>query len=948
MAPMNYTLIEDTSQLPLLNPELASRKTLKLRLSNGLEALLISDPQADQSAAAVCVGAGSWNDPLEYPGMAHFCEHMLFMGTQKYPNENAFFSNISNYAGSTNAYTAANQTVYMFSAQASGFLTLLDQFAHFFIDPLFNPSHIAREMHAVDQEFAKNVENDSWREYMVFKETGNKNHPNRMFSIGNSETLSQIPQSALKTWNRENYGAERMHAVLYSSLPIETLKEAAIQAFSEVPQSPKNTLDHLQPIFSKEQQGHILFIKPIQNRQRLTLSWELPPVLSDDKTKSAETLAYALQRGQKYGLYETLKEERLIDTMFAAVDELGGPQHRFFQITLELTKQGIEQVERVILRCFEAIAGLRVTGVPLYLFQEKNAMAKLNYQYQERQDPFSYITRLGDTLPDEDLASFPREILLATQYSPEKIALAIDRLKPESCVISLMASPEVTQVPPNRKERWLGAEYAIRPIPESWLTQWAHAKPNPNIRLADPNPFIPEHLSLAPDGPAAPISIATGDFGSAYYVRSPEFGTPNSVYHLHIRSPELSSTARSTVLASLYLDHLTDLLHPTLTAASAAGLSCSFSSDASSIHFQISGYSEKAPLLLQEVTQQMPLSPPTAEQFAIYVDRHEKEYLNAQKKLAAIQAKELLDAIVDQDRTTNSQKFGALQEISYENFLEFHSKLFETTYLEALFAGNLTLKEAESAWLDVIHVLGKAPYPKEEHRKTQIVQFNEQGGPYQITQRTDVQGNATILLLDEGHFTFKARAAQEILAAPLKDAFFNELRTKQKTGYIAQAAATEMEERLFQYFVVQSNSHQPEDLLYRFEQFLEEYNDALSENISSARFETLKASQINSLKTRFRNLQDKAALWDQLAFDREGDFAFIQKRIDGLSQLSYDDFLKQASEFLTRDNRKRLAILFEGKLALPFAYAPIEIQQIEEIATYAPRDKKPLEEAIPK
>ena len=46
-------------------------------------------------------------------------------------------------------------------------------------------------MHAVDQEFAKNIENDLWREYMVFKETGNPDHPNARFSIGNSETLSQ-------------------------------------------------------------------------------------------------------------------------------------------------------------------------------------------------------------------------------------------------------------------------------------------------------------------------------------------------------------------------------------------------------------------------------------------------------------------------------------------------------------------------------------------------------------------------------------------------------------------------------------------------------------------------------------------------------------------------------------------------------------------------------------
>lgn len=938
MAPMNhYTVIEDTSQLNFLNPDLKNRQSTKLRLCNGLEALLVSDPQADQSAAAVCVEVGSWSDPLEYPGMAHFCEHMLFMGTKKYPAENDFSTYISDYAGLTNAFTAPNRTVYMFSAQANGFLSILDRFAHFFIDPLFNTGCIAREMYAVDQEYAKNLENDGWREYMVFKETGNSKHPNRMFSTGNSETLGKIPQSALKKWHRENYGAEKMHLVVYSSLPLETLREAVLQVFDEVPVSSKECLDHSEKLTSADQIGHITYIKPIQNKQTLTLSWELPPELSNDETKSADIVAYALRRGQKYSLYEKLKEEKLIDSMSVRVDELGGKQHRFFQLTLDLTRQGIDEIETVGLRCFEAIAGLRETGVPAYLFHEKNEMAQLNYQYQERQDPFDYIMKLGDSISEENLSSYPRNSLLSTEYDGEKIKLTLSLLTPDQCSISLLASPELTHIAPTRKEKWLGAEYTIRPIPPKWITAWQAAQPNEEIRLAGPNPFLPEHLAIAAEGNSIPELIADHEGGTAYYVRSPEFGVPDSIYHIHVFSPEIDPSARSSVLVSLYIDHLTDLLHPTLAAAHSAGLSCFFDLERSHLHFQISGYSEKAPLLLAEVAKQMPLNPPTMEQFAIYVARHEKAYQNGQKELAARQAKELLDSIVNQDKTTKRQKLEALRQLTYEDYIEFHNRLFETTYLKALFAGNLSLKEAESAWLDVVHFLGKAPYPKEEHPITKIIQLPD--APYQISQSTEVQGNATLLLLDEGNFTYEKRAVQEVLAATLKEAFFNELRSKQKTGYIAQSDATEMEERLFQYFLVQSNSHQPEDLLYRFEQFIEEFNDSLAQNIPQERFETLKTSLISSLQNRFRSLKDKTSLWDRLAFERDGDFDFVQKRIEGLTQLSYEGFLEQSHSFLSRDNRKRLAVLFEGKLAAPFAYQTIGIPQLSDMAVYAPRIK---------
>jgi hypothetical protein len=54
-----------------------------LLLDNQLKCLLISDPLTDRSAASVDVHAGYMLDPKEFPGLAHFCEHMLFMGSKK-------------------------------------------------------------------------------------------------------------------------------------------------------------------------------------------------------------------------------------------------------------------------------------------------------------------------------------------------------------------------------------------------------------------------------------------------------------------------------------------------------------------------------------------------------------------------------------------------------------------------------------------------------------------------------------------------------------------------------------------------------------------------------------------------------------------------------------------------------------------------------------------------
>lgn len=50
-------------------------------LSNGIKCVLVHDATAKMPAAAMSIHAGQLNDPIALPGLAHFCEHMLFMGT---------------------------------------------------------------------------------------------------------------------------------------------------------------------------------------------------------------------------------------------------------------------------------------------------------------------------------------------------------------------------------------------------------------------------------------------------------------------------------------------------------------------------------------------------------------------------------------------------------------------------------------------------------------------------------------------------------------------------------------------------------------------------------------------------------------------------------------------------------------------------------------------------
>ncbi|KAK7686842.1 hypothetical protein QCA50_009917 [Cerrena zonata] len=75
------------------------------------------DANSDKSAAALDVNVGSFADKkYNVSGLAHFCEHLLFMGTEKYPEENEYSSYLSKHSGYSNAYTAAEHTNYYFES----------------------------------------------------------------------------------------------------------------------------------------------------------------------------------------------------------------------------------------------------------------------------------------------------------------------------------------------------------------------------------------------------------------------------------------------------------------------------------------------------------------------------------------------------------------------------------------------------------------------------------------------------------------------------------------------------------------------------------------------------------------------------------------------------------------------------------------------------------------
>ena len=81
-APPNFTLLPTP-----IKGDADWRDFRTLRLSNGVTVCLVHDPQAKTTAAGATTAVGAAQDPRSLSGLAHFCEHMCFLGSKKYPGE---------------------------------------------------------------------------------------------------------------------------------------------------------------------------------------------------------------------------------------------------------------------------------------------------------------------------------------------------------------------------------------------------------------------------------------------------------------------------------------------------------------------------------------------------------------------------------------------------------------------------------------------------------------------------------------------------------------------------------------------------------------------------------------------------------------------------------------------------------------------------------------------
>jgi insulysin len=935
-----YREVKDTGDLPILSPAFADRKTDKLILANELQVYIISDPKAEKSAAALVVETGNWQDLKDAPGTAHFTEHLLFVGNEKYPGEGDYSGFLTQNGGTDNGTTNTLETTYMFSVNTPAFPEALDRLSQSFKKPLFKSLDTAR--HAIDQEFLGDKESDWWRQYQVTRALSNPESPNRNFGIGNISTLSKLSQEQMMDWYQKHYSANLMHLVVYSSLPIDQLKSLVVEDFSDIQ-------DRNLPRFKSEinftdskYNGNFIYITPLKNVRQLTVTWEMPKKFVQMINSQPDLfVAYVLGDQGPNSLIANLKKNQLAESL--DLNKLRfSPDDETFSITIGLTEKGLKQVNTVIQELFAAISNFKKKGVPKYLFDDIQTMQKIGYQYPSQAKAFDMVTGYAKLIPYEDLASFPQKSLVISQFDRKAVNEFLDTLTPSNAQYYILANPNEIGVKNDLIEPWMQVPYSIKPIPQKDLKAWALAK-DPNIHLLPNNIYVPENLKLVnpvrkENASPHPITIVNDEKGVLYYSPDELYLMPQVYCSFTIKTPQVDDgNPRSAVLADLYQTAITEALKTTSYPALIGGLNGSIKTDNYAITVAIDGYNDKASLFFEEILKKLKTTKPSQEAFVLYKDRLLRGYQNFDKGLSLAVANQMTASILTQGSSTNKDKAKAIANITYKDFIDFTAKLFEQTYVEGLIYGNVTKEQALGFWNNLGATLSSKAFPKEKRKEINMVELPQNKGPFYFLFDENSQGNAAVLCINAPQFSFKNFAAQQILSLTMNDSFFDELRNKQQTGYIVSSGIKESKQHLYNYFMDLSYTNDPVDLLARFEVFIDSSLQKMDIILSAKQFEAIRQTVIGTLSAPPKNLKDMGEKLNILAFQYGGDFDFIAKEIKGAKELTREECIKFANETLGKDNKKRFAILIRGNIPLQtkFDYTQLKtLSDLKKISEY--------------
>lgn len=938
-----------------------SRNYTVLSLPNGLRALLVSDVDGNVSAASMDVAVGSFSDPRSTEGLAHFCEHMLFLGTSKYPKEGEYSGYLSSHGGYDNAFTFTQETNYYFAVDSSYLEEALDRFAQFFVSPLFRSDAVSREIHAVNAEHEKNLLSDEWRAWQLLKHVSNPGHPFSMFSTGSLQTLnhSNILNTLVGFYDRY-YTANQMQLVVYGREPTPILSSWVTKYFSDIKTTPIatpetfNSTSFPPPTYT----GTIVYFRSMTDTPRLHLVWQTPPLQDSYRMGVASFLSNLLGTESAGGLADALKRQRWV-THLEAGTLLDTDSYTLFQMTVDLTTFGLSHVPDVVAAVFKYCQLLAsLNGDQLrYLWNDHVNIAQIKFDYSPKSKPGDYVVNIAKHMrfvkDSEDFLGNPRRLL----FNATLLAHTLSFIVPNNTVLVVGAqtsnsSTNGSKLEPHPQLPWpalsqvepvYGTQYEKIPIPGYLLEYWESGSCDVLLQVPGPNEFIPSDLSIqAASENTSSVPVVVEDLEhvqpsvSTWWLQDIEFREPRVNLHCNLWTSTREVSLRWTVLTTLYTSLVKAVFLPYTYAAQLTEHTFVVEPSNNGLHLQFNLFSDSGvagrfvDLVIGGLSNATLLNDPVA--FSLSKEAFIQNLINYNytEPPYLYTIRHIQRVTMERPRWENWQLLQEAQRTTLGDVLDHVvNSLLQNVSLLCFSHGNVQYQQA----LKYTRVVAKLPLSwanlasKGHPTKTEV---RLSPGNYSITiaaLNPEDRNSVLNIVYQSDSVCFvgsNQRCSQDslmtrvylgLLEQMIADLCFQQLRTVEQLGYVVKCFSTAHETTGSFQILIQSAEYSPQRLLGSADSFLRSFMDTYLQNLlrENSTFSLHVGVLRAKLLQKDLSLGDKTSrLWNQIETGME-QFDWNQQTVDVLDRVSaptlvefYRQLVVDAAEY------KKLAIVVYG------------------------------------
>ena len=917
-----------------------TRSYRALTLANGLQALVVSDPSTDEAAAALDVNVGSANDPEGRPGMAHFLEHLLFLGTGKYPDPGEYDRFITGHGGFSNASTAFAHTTYFFEVDAAHLDGALDQFAQFFVSPRFDREHLAGERRIVHSEYVSRSRSDHLRSLAAWKQTLDPRHPLARFHVGTEETLRDRPGGGIREevvdfWEK-TYSSHLMKLVVLGREPLDELERLVRIRFGPVARRPVERLRIDGPLFRAGLLPARLDIAPIRESRTLSVSFPIPPLESHFRAKPLALISHLVGHEGRGSLLSALKERGWAEGLSAGPG-VSHPDFATFGITIRATRAGIENADEVVALVFSYLDLIRGAGLAPRHRDELARMSELELRFLETPPPLDHVLALAARLH-----RYPAGEVLVAPYRFEGADSALERrflaaLAPERALVTAIA----TGVTTDSVAPFFEAPYRLRPIPPETITRWRNpdAALDPgggtlDLALPEPNPFVPGELALIGTGsaPTRPVRIVGRRGFDLWHRPDIEFGQPRANFRFTVRSPLANDSPRHAVLGSLHTRIVEDALAEFSYPAALAGHTYLLYRHNRGVTVGISGWSDKQREMLARIVSTLRAPPVSRSRFEAEREEYARLLRNLDERPPYRRAMSELGELLLAPEWPADALLAALDEVGPEDLRDFIPRLFAQGHIVALAHGNLTAGAArdlggvlEDALRASMETVAVAP-----GRVARL----EPGARFGRWLESGHEDHAVVLYRQGHRRSIAERAKLALIAQAVGNRFFQELRTERKIGYVVFASPLTLPGVPGLAFVVQSDTSPPEVLREEMEAFVERFEAVLG-GMSDEDFERHRRAVESALleaETRLDERTDR--YWAEIRRERY-EFDTRERFLEAVRALTRGELLAAWREVvLAPETARGVTVAVSAKKPLDTGPLLLGARPIADVATF--------------